>query len=278
MPNDTVAFQDPRVVEIKATGVTRLTFISHIVIARSKDGRTIDSVDEARFVPEEASETFGVEDPRITRLEGRFYFTYVAVSSHGAATSLASTADFQTFERHGVIFVPENKDVLLFPEQIGGDYVAFHRPNPSTHFCPPEMWLARSADLVHWGRHEPFHAGKTQWETGRIGGGAPPLKTADGWLAVYHGNRKPSQAHAVGVYSAGALLLAAENPQQIMRRCPEPILVPETDFEQEGFVPHVVFPTGIIDCDETLLVYYGAADTHTGVVEFSKKELLAALR
>ena len=119
---------DPRVVRRKADGLVRLTFISHLRVVRCGDGRAVREVTGVTFRPQAELEEFGVEDPRITPLDGRFYFTYVAVSRHGPATALASTADFRTFERHGVIFCPENKDVVLFPERIGGAYAALHRP------------------------------------------------------------------------------------------------------------------------------------------------------
>jgi len=277
VPNDTVRFLDPRVVEVKATGSARLTFVSHLVALRSKDGRSIDSWNGVRFQPQEEYETYGIEDPRITRIGDRFYFTYVAVSPHGAATALASTMDFRTFDRHGIIFPCENKDVLLFPEPVDGEYVALHRPNPSVHFAPPEMWIAHSSDLLHWGRHAVVHAAQGQWETGRIGGGAPPFRTEHGWLEVYHGNEKSPDAPGVGVYAAGAFLLDLEHPQRILRRSPDPIMMPEAEFEREGFVHNVVFPTGAVQRDDTLLLYYGAADAYTAVVEFSQAELLAAI-
>ena len=102
MANETLRFVDPRVVEVLDTGLTRLTFVSHLAMFRCRDGRHIDAGGAVRFFPEESYETFGVEDPRITRLDGRYYFTYVAVSPHGAATALASTTDFERFERHGI--------------------------------------------------------------------------------------------------------------------------------------------------------------------------------
>ncbi|HLU47383.1 MAG TPA: glycosylase, partial [Planctomycetota bacterium] len=176
VPQSDVEIIDPRVVRIRSTGTLRLTFASHVRVYRSRDGKEIDPSRHQTFAPEGELETFGVEDPRITHLEGRFWITYVSVSKHGASTSLAVTDDFRTYERLGVIFPPENKDVLLFPERIDGDYVAIHRPNPSTHFSPPEMWIARSPDLIHWGRHEFFLGSEARWEQGRIGGGAPPLR------------------------------------------------------------------------------------------------------
>jgi predicted GH43/DUF377 family glycosyl hydrolase len=118
--NDEVEPIDPRMVRIKSSGQIRLTFLSWLLVALSRDGLTIDSFGEEAFLPANRYEAFGVEDPRLTRIDDRFYFTYVAVSEHGVATSLASTADFKSFERHGIIFCPENKDVVLFPEKIDG--------------------------------------------------------------------------------------------------------------------------------------------------------------
>jgi len=268
---------DPRVVRLRSTGRYRLTFVSHLRVVRSRDGRSVDSPEGARFVPETDYETFGVEDPRITLLEGRFYFTYVAVSPHGVATALASTPDFRTFQRHGVIFAPENKDVVLFPARVGGEYLCIHRPNPHMHFGGLEMWTARSGDLVSWGPHRVLYAGEMAWESGRIGAGAPPLLTPQGWLVIYHGNSRPETPGEVGAYVAGALLLDRERPERVLGRSGEPLLVPEEEFEREGFVSDVVFPTGVVDRGETLLVYYGAGDRAVGVVELARKEVLSCV-
>jgi beta-1,2-mannobiose phosphorylase / 1,2-beta-oligomannan phosphorylase len=274
--NDELAPVDQRVVRLKRSGVLRLTFISYLSVIRSHDGHTIDSIEQVRFEPAEENEEFGVEDPRITRIGETFYITYVAVSRHGAATALASTRDFKSFERHGIIFPPENKDVVLFPEKIAGKYYALHRPNPSQHFSKPEMWIASSPDLINWGNHAPFLGGGGEWDIGRIGGGTPPIRTAKGWLEIYHGNSRKEEDAGIGVYSGGALLLDLERPQRIIARSGK-VFAPETSYEREGFVPNVVFPTGIVERGETLLVYYGAADTFTAVVEFSLKELLNSL-
>lgn len=276
LANDELVFPDPRVVQYKSTGMTRLTFVSHLRVFFSKDGRNIDS-GRVCFLPESEFEEYGVEDPRITRIGDEYYITYVSVSRHGAATSLAVTKDFVDFERKGIIFCSENKDVVLFPEKINGQYYAFHRPNPAVHYTPPAMWLAKSNDLLGWGQHEPFRCGSGTWETGRIGAGLPPFKVDGGWLEIYHGNKKGEDENDVGVYSAGALLLDADDPGKILKRSSEAMMVPEADFEREGFVPDVIFPTGFADCGDTILVYYGAADACTGVVEFSKDEMLGSL-
>ena len=278
VPDAELELIDPRVVRRRADGLVRLTFLSHLRVVRCGDGRSAPAVTEVCFAPQSELEEFGVEDARITPLDGRFWFTYVAVSRHGAATAAASTTDFRTFDRHGIIFCPENKDVVLFPQRVGGAYAALHRPNGATPFTRPEMWLARSPDLTHWGRHEAMHGGSGAWETGRIGAGPPPIRTADGWLALYHGNRHPTRPGEVGAYAAGALLLDPEAPARVLRRTPEAIMEPTADIERHGFVPDVIFPTGLVEAGETLLVYYGAADACTAVVEFARGELLAALR
>jgi predicted GH43/DUF377 family glycosyl hydrolase len=269
---------DPRVVRRKADGLVRLTFTSHLRVVRCGDGRSVSEITDARFVPASELEEYGVEDPRITPLHGRFYFTYVAVSRHGAATALASTADFRDFSRQGTIFCCENKDVVLFPEWVGGAHVALHRPNPATPFCRPEMWIAWSQDIIHWGHHGVLHGGGADWETGRVGAGTPPIRTPEGWLEIYHGNQLTTIPGMVGKYSTGAMLLDLENPSRIVCRSPESIFEPTAEFERNGFVPDVVFPTGIVENEDTLLVYYGAADTCTAVVEFSRAELMAAMK
>jgi predicted GH43/DUF377 family glycosyl hydrolase len=100
---------------------------------------------------------------------------------------------------------------------------------------------------------------------------------AEGWLEVYHGNIRPTRIGEVGAYCAGAVLLDKQDPGRMLGRTREPLMVPEADFEKAGFVGDVVFPTGIVDTGDTLLVYYGAADTNVGVVEWSKREMLEAL-
>src|SRR5260370_10618602 len=162
---------DVRVVKRKRDGLVRLTFISHLRVAHSKDGRNIDSIENARFEAANEYEEFGVEDPRITRVGDTYYFTYVAVSRHGGATALASTRDFESFERHAIIFCTENKDVVLFPEKIGGQYYALHRPNGATPFTKPEMWLTGCHDLLHLGGHEHFRGGTANCDIGASGPG-----------------------------------------------------------------------------------------------------------
>jgi predicted GH43/DUF377 family glycosyl hydrolase len=268
---------DPRVVCHKADRRLQLTFVSHLRVAESRDGHTIDHVSGPAFAPENRGEEFGVEDPRITPLDGRYYFTYVAVSRYGPATALASTVDFRTFTRHGIIFCPENKDVLLFPQRVDEKYIALHRPVGGTPFSPPQMWIARSNDLVHWGEHEHLFGGQSDWEMGRVGGGTPPHEVPEGWLEIYHGNERSTLPGVVGAYCGAVMLLDREDPARVLRVGREPILRPELDFEQEGFVDNVVFPTGVVTDGDTLMIYYGASDKYTAVVKMARSQIMQAL-
>ena len=272
--SDGLDLRDPRGV-VLPNGFSRLTSVSHIRVARSSDGLSIDEVSGPVFAPSTEWGEYGIEDARVTKTGGRYYITYATISRRGVSAALASTTDFVTFVRHGITFPPENKDMVLFPEQIRGDYVALHRPANST-FSPPQMWVARSKNLIDWGRHQHLAGGVYDWEGGRIGAGPPPIKTDEGWLELHHGSGR-SGPGGTGVYAGGAMLLDLEDPGRVLRRSPQPILVPEADYELEGFVGDVVFPTGVVETGDTLLVYYGAADTATAVVELSRREVLDAL-
>lgn len=277
MPNDKVRLLDPRVVQRTEDDLLRLTFTSHLRVVRSRDGRTADRFDGPTFVPEMPWEEYGVEDPRIVWLDGRYWVTYVAVSRHGAATALASTTDFVNFQRHGIIFCPENKDVVLFPEKIGGLYAALHRPTTAHPFCRPEIWFARSPDLLHWGAHQVVHGGSASWEGGRVGAGVPPLRTESGWLEIYHASRRSTEPGKVGTYVGGLMLLDLDNPAKVKAFRPEPLWEPDMSYELQGFVPGVVFPTAVVPRGDRLQMYYGAADTYTAMVELDRAELFAAV-
>jgi beta-1,2-mannobiose phosphorylase / 1,2-beta-oligomannan phosphorylase len=268
---------DARVVAMRNNGALRLTSVSHLQLFRSSDGNHESWVFVAAIFPEGPWEEYGIEDPRITKIDHTYWITYVAVSRSGAATALMSTTDFVSFQRHGIIFPSENKDVVLFPSLIDGDFVALHRPNPRSHFSPPQIWLARSPDMIHWGRHEFVLRGEHAWEGDRVGSGTPPILCNEGWLSLYHGSTPSSIAGTVGCYSAGAILLDREQPSQVLARSSEPIMQPNADFEAHGFVPNVVFPTAMLDRGDELQIFYGAADTCVASARFSKQSVLDSL-
>jgi predicted GH43/DUF377 family glycosyl hydrolase len=273
LPQQEVVFNDARVVKIRKTGLLRLTSTSHLRVVRSPDGRNLETGAPQILRPSHDYEAYGMEDPRISLINDRFYITYVAVSPHGVATALASTQDFNSFQYHGLIFCPENKDVVLFPEKIDDKYLALHRPTAAHIFSRPEIWLATSPDLLNWGGHQPILGATAAWDRGRIGAGTPPIRTSLGWLSIYHGNDKGEADSGIGSYCAGLLLLDLDHPEKISRAGGR-ILVPEMDYERRGLVPNVIFPTGIISQGETVLIYCGAADTVTGVVELRLSDLL----
>lgn len=268
---------DARVVALKSSGDLRLTSVSHFQIFRQSSLSSHAWECVATLLPEGSCEEYGIEDPRISKIDNTYWITYVAVSRSGAATALLCSTDLVNFQRHGIIFASENKDVVLFPQRIAGDYVALHRPNPSSHFHPPQIWIARSPDLVHWGRHLPMISGVQSWEGDRVGSGTPPLLVDDGWLTLYHGSARSSIAGTVGRYAAGALLLDRHDPTHVLARSGEPLMLPTMDYETNGFVSNVVFPTAMFDIGNELHVFYGAADTAVAMTRFSKRSVLDAL-
>ena len=163
------------------------------------------------------------------------------------------------------------------PSESTGSMSRFIVPTRRRRFVDPRCGSRRSPDLIHWGRHECLHGGGGEWETGRVGAGTPPVRVDAGWLEIYHGNRQPTRPGEVGTYATGVLLLDPKNPARVLRRTAASIFEPTADFERHGFVPDVVFPTGIVESGDSYLIYYGAADSCTAVVEFSKGEVLRSL-
>jgi predicted GH43/DUF377 family glycosyl hydrolase len=267
---------DARVVSLQSSGDLRLTSVSHLKVFRQSSGDA-PWTKIGVVLPNGPTEEFGIEDPRVTQIDDTYWITYVAVSRSGVATALMSTMDFVTFKRHGIIFPPENKDVVLFPQRISGDFVALHRPNPRSHFSPPQIWIARSPDLLHWGHHEPILRGIHSWEGDRVGSGTPPILIDQGWLTLYHGSERSNTPGKVGCYTAGALLLDREDPRRVIARSNKPILVPTNDYEVNGFVPNVVFPTAMLEHGEDWQVFYGAADTSVAMTQFSKRSVSDSL-
>jgi len=263
-------FSDPRL--IITPDQTYLSSISHLRLARSTDGVNFQIEDTPTIPAANEYETFGIEDPRITFIDGRYYFTYVAVCPFGVTTCLASTKDFSFFERHGVIFCPENKDVVLFPEKIDDKYYALHRPD-SPLFRKHDIWVAESFDLYCWGNHRYLMGPRTNhWDEIKVGASAVPFKTDQGWLEIYHGADRNNR------YCLGAVLLDTDEPWKIVARLEEPILEPQTDYEIEGFFGNVVFNCGLLYEEDKLKIYYGVADTAVCYAEVALKDVLEHLK
>jgi predicted GH43/DUF377 family glycosyl hydrolase len=250
-----------------------LSSMSHLRVARSSDGVNFRFDPGPAIAPSTPYEAYGCEDARITFLDGRYYVTYTAVSDRGVTVVLAATTDFKTFERLGVIFPPYQKDVCIFPEKVGGMYVCRHRPFRS-EFNPASIWTGYSPDLFCWGKHEMTLAPTPgTWESDRVGAGAPPIRTDEGWLDIYHA------CDDNGRYSLGAMLSDLEHPERVLSRSSYPVLEPTEGYETTGVYGDCIFSNGLIaDPDGTLTVYYGAADRICAAAVTTVAEMIAAAK
>ncbi|MRN56474.1 glycoside hydrolase family 130 protein [Paenibacillus monticola] len=271
--DDRYDFSDPRVIRNKYKSGTfeYLTSLSYIRIARSTDGHQF-TVDELPFIyPSNIQEVFGIEDPRVTQIGDTYYIYYSVVSPVGIGESMVSTTDFITLKPHGMIFGPDNKDVLIFPELINGKYYALHRPTMKS-IGEPNIWIAESDNLLYWGNHKHLLGLREgMWDSGRIGGGAVPFKTEKGWLELYHGATLDHR------YCMGAVLLDLHDPTKVLARSNKPVMEPEADYEKNGFFGDVVFSCGAIVDGDIIKMYYGVADTSMACAELSLQEILDSL-
>jgi predicted GH43/DUF377 family glycosyl hydrolase len=233
-------------------------------------------------------EQFGVEDARITSIDGTLYIVYNSPSIYPAhekkvnawdhmtipwriRCSLAQTTDFITYRRHGVILPDvDSKDGVLFPEKVGGKYVLLHR-------VFPDIYISFSETIDTFDKGEILcKIREGEWDSERIGAGAVPIETELGWLEFYHGVRKNTDGSFK--YMLGILLLDLTDPRKILYRSSEPIFEPETKYEKDGYVNNVVFTCGAIEWEGKYYVYYGAADTCVAVAFIGREELLGYLR
>jgi predicted GH43/DUF377 family glycosyl hydrolase len=263
-------FSDRRL--IRSKDIIYITNFSYLRLATSDDGgKTFTMEDRPLLWPEDKYETFGIEDPRVVEIDGEYLITYSAISRHGVTSNLITTRDWQHFARKGVLFVPDNKDICIFPEKIGGRYACLHRPSQSM-LGKPDIWMAFSDDLIHWGGHECIMQTRPgKWDSARIGCGPSPIKTPHGWLNLYHGSDNQN-------YYMGAALHDLEDPRKIIARSSRPYLSPEMDYEKVGFYDNVVFSNGIVRRGDEILMYYGAADACTAGCRLSVDDLLKDLQ
>lgn len=283
--------------------------------AVSSDGFHFDFVGTEPFAEPSATEfdgfdAGGMEDPRAVKIDGRIYISYCARSvphwsflmgerltnppTQGETWTmnyrrggLLVTEDLKGFRRLGPVTADDHYDcnIILFPEKINGRYAMLHRPSyfkAEIEAGAQEVAginLCFSDDLKHWTDDAPLLKDQFSWETGKIGGATPPVKTAAGWLTLYHAvEKRPAvcnwhQDYHFS-YRTGVMLLDLEDPRKVLARAPHPILEPETVFEKFGTVNNVVFATGIVELDDELFVYYGAADTVIGVATVKTRQLL----
>ncbi len=276
-------------------------------LATSKDGYHFERVgDEPVIGPsDDGFDASTIQDPRMVKMGEYYYITYACrffpfgqfwqpkeeqykhpvcpdnfprvIRTNATSTGLLLTKDFKTFIRAGRITDPvlDDRDVILFPERIGGKYVMMHRPlewvgpGYGTEFAA--VWISKADDLLGFRKSELLIKAKFDWEASKIGINTPPIKTEHGWLTIYH---------AVGAdkyYRLGALLLDLEEPAKVLYRTTDWIMQPEEDYEIDGYYRGCVFPCGKVVIDGTLFVYYGAADKYVGLATCRLDELLEYL-
>jgi beta-1,4-mannooligosaccharide/beta-1,4-mannosyl-N-acetylglucosamine phosphorylase len=238
-------------------------------LGRSSDGLSWSIEDEEiHWVDEQGKEyqPSYAYDPRLVKIEDTYYIIW-CTDFGGASLGLGMTKDFKTFVRMENPFVPFNRNGVLFPRKVGGKYLLLSRPSDSGHTPFGDIFLSESPDLVYWGRHRRVmtKGGQGWWQGTKIGAGPIPIETTEGWLMFYHGVSGTCNGF---VYSIGAALLDLDEPSKVLYRTRDYLLTPELPYETTGFVPNVAFPCATLQDAATgrIAIYYGAADTYTGVV------------
>lgn len=212
-------------------------------------------------------------DPRVCRIGNHYYVTWCN-GYHGPTIGLARTDDFKHFQQLENAFLPCNRNGVLFPKKINGNYAMLSRPSDQGHTPFGDIFYSESPDLQYWGKHRFVMGskGRAWWEDTKIGAGPTPIETSEGWLMIYHGVANTCNGM---VYSMGAALLDPDQPWKVIHRTNQYLLAPEEPYETTGFVPNVIFPCATLHDEATgrLAIYYGAADTVTALA-FTKVDLL----
>ncbi len=256
--------------------------IPHLYLGHSKDGIHFELEEERiQFVDQNGNpvkETLYQYDPRVIPFEDK-YFVVWCDELNGPTISIAETKDFKTFKKFDNPFLPYNRNGVLFPRKVNGNYYMLSRPSDSGHTAFGDIFLSESKDLTYWGRHRVVATkGYEWWCALKIGAGPVPIELDDGWLVFIHGVNRTCNGY---VYSLGALILDKDDISKVKYRCKNFLLTPEMDYETNGFVSNVIFPTCTLVDAETgrIALYYGAADTYIGlafttvdrVVDYVKK-------
>ena len=226
-------------------------------------------------------------DPRLTVIEGRCYMAFAVDTLHGVRGGIAVTEDFAHWEILSLT-APDNRNLVLFPERIGGKYARLERPMTVYGRGGRErfdIWFSDSADLQYWG-NTAFVLGveDVPYANLKIGPAAPPVKTPRGWLTTIHAvdfdpacGKNGWEAKWQKRYTAGLLLLDLDDPRKCIGLCPTPLLAPEAPYEtSDGFRNDIIFPCGmILEDDGEVILYYGAADTVICLATAHMDDLLA---
>ena len=250
---------------------------ANIHFGRSKDGYRFEIDDNVIPWVDENGKPFPVSyayDPRFLKIDDTYYVVWCD-DMKGASIGMGRTKDFKTWIRMPNPLMPFNRNGVLFPRKVNGNYILLSRPSDSAHTPFGDIYMSESPDLIYWGKHRWVmgKGGQGWWQGTKIGGGPVPIETTKGWLLFYHGVSNTCNGF---VYSFGAVLLDIDNPSKVLLRTRDYLLTPEKEYETTGFVPNVVFPCANIFCAEKgkISIYYGAADTYTAMAHCQVDELL----
>ncbi|MBD3238730.1 MAG: pesticidal protein Cry7Aa [Candidatus Moranbacteria bacterium] len=284
--------------------------------AKLKDNKVVERLDIPFMNPQHSYERQGIEDPHITKIEDHYYMTYTAYDGKNARIALAKSKDLQAFDKMGLVspsitydeaenlfrqsklqeryFLFEalykqklgeeiklwEKDAVLFPRKINGRYAMLHRILPGIQLIyfdkfedlnNDEYWREYLKNLGAYVVLDPKH----WFESRNVGGGCIPIETEYGWLLIYHAVEDTSESK---IYHAAAVLLDLENPIKIVARMNKPLFSPTHNWEKQGIVNDVVFPTGTAIQGENLIIYYGAADKLIAAKSVNFNELIQELK
>ncbi len=320
LPFENKAVFNPACIEIG--GITHMFYravnrqdISSIGYCQLSNNQVIKRLTKPLLFPEHDYEKEGIEDPKITFLDGTYYLFYTAYDGKNALIAYATSQDLITFTKHGLISpkisydeaedifrhsqVRERyslfemlykekrgksvllfeKDASLFPQKFKGKFALIHRILPGIQL----IYFKDFTELTntYWRRYlinlgDKVIIDPLYWyESRNVGGGCPPIKTKAGWLIIYHAVEDTPLGK---IYHAAAVLLDLKNPLKVIGRLKQPLFSPEASWEKKGLVDNVVFPTGAIIRKGRLYIYYGAADTCVGIKSVELEALLAALK
>jgi beta-1,2-mannobiose phosphorylase / 1,2-beta-oligomannan phosphorylase len=287
---------------------------STIGYCQIKDNKVIYQADSPILVPEYTFESKGMEDPRITFLDGTYFMLYTAYDGINATVAYATSTDLKNFKKQGLIspqitnievediFRNSNiqerynffakffkqamgdqgflweKDSILFPKKFNGKFALIHRVLPGMQICYFDDF--NQLTLAFW-REYLKNLGdwiimdpKYQFESSYIGSGCIPIETNAGWLLIYHAVEITGEGK---IYRAAAALLDKDDPQKVLGRLPYPLFSPNEKWEKQGVVDNVVFPTGAIIKNDILFIYYGAADLRIAVKSLNINDLIKEL-
>ncbi len=259
--------------------------VSTIGYAASDDG--VDFTNRRQFIyPEHEWEKYGCEDPRVTKIDGKYYIFYTALSNYpptadGIRVAVAISKDLKTIEEKHLVTHFNAKAMTLFPSKINGQYTAILSAN--TDKPPSKVAIAKFDHIEQlwspgywerWYQNLNLHQlPLCRIDTDQIEVGAKPIKTEDGWLLVY-AHIQNYYTEDKRIFGVEAALLDLDDPQKIVARTANPFLVPAEDYELDGMVPNVIFPSSVLIEDNSLAIYYGATDNYCALAELSLTDLV----